>query len=126
MPSRRSWILCLCALLLCLVHLTTASPAVSRVLNETIIIFDDEGTTLTIENDTEEHGDLGASEEHGTGGESETHQSASNYEGDEEHEGEEHEGEEHEGEEHNEAAHAVLFPVFSLTLGLIVFFILTR
>ena len=123
MPSRRYWIVCLCALLLCFVHVTTATTAVSRALNETI---DDEGTSLTTEDTSEEHDDLGTSEEHGTSDvedgldfpllDGDTPQSASSHEGDEA----------HEGEEHEEPAHAVLFPSFSLTIGLIVFFLLTR
>ena len=37
-----------------------------------------------------------------------------------------HEGEEFEEEEHSEPAFAVLFPPFTLTVGVLVFFVLTR
>ena len=139
MPLRRSGLLSFCVLLVFFLQTTEANttPRLSPALNERNLqnndtIINDIETDSSVAQDTDE-------EDHHEGGsdlespEEEEHSNSNGLDfplldGDSSSSSHEESGGEHEGgEEHeDEAAHAVLFPSFTMTIGLIVFFLLTR
>ena len=141
-----SWTFCLCSLLCFFIHVTTATATVSRALNASIIVFgepsfeaapiEEESGNSTVSSPEDEHSSI-ISEPSSEAAHSEE-SGNSTVSSEEEHSGGESDhnelgfdlieghSEEGGGEHENEPAHAVLFPAFTLTLGLLVFFLLTR